>query len=64
MSWAAGSSWRLGLKALVHPKAAKKLEPAVQTDMGESAIGSECIDFILSPEGIARKIMEIIHRDI
>jgi two-component system chemotaxis response regulator CheB len=43
---------------------AQKLDTAKQPDMPESAIESGCVDFILSPEGIARKIMEIIHSDI
>ena len=43
---------------------AQKLDTARQPDMPESAIESGCVDFILSPEGIARKIMEIIHGDI
>lgn len=43
---------------------AQKLDTAKQPDMPETAIESGCVDFILSPEGIARKIMEIIHRDI
>lgn len=38
---------------------AQKLETAVQPDMPESAIESGCIDFILSPEEIARQIIEI-----
>ena len=42
---------------------AQKLDTAKQPDMPESAIESGCVDFILSPEGIARKIMEIIHGD-
>jgi chemotaxis response regulator CheB len=31
------------------------------TEMPESAIASGCIDFILSPEGIAREIVRIAH---
>jgi len=42
---------------------AQKLDTAKQPDMPESAIESGCVDFILSPEDIARKIMEIIHGD-
>ena len=40
---------------------AQKLETAKQPDMPESAIASGCIDFILSPEDIGRKIIQIIH---
>ena len=38
---------------------AQKPETASQPDMPESAISSGCIDFILSPEDIAKKIVEI-----
>lgn len=39
---------------------AQKPETASQPDMPESAIASGCIDFILSPEDIARKIKDIM----
>jgi chemotaxis response regulator CheB len=42
---------------------AQKLETAEQPDMPQSAIASGCIDFILSPEGIAAEIARIAHRD-
>jgi two-component system, chemotaxis family, protein-glutamate methylesterase/glutaminase len=38
---------------------AQKPETADQPDMPESAIASGCIDFILSPEDIAKKIIQI-----
>ena len=38
---------------------AQKLETASQPDMPESAIATGCIDFILSPEEIAQKIVQI-----
>ncbi len=38
---------------------AQKPETAIQPDMPESAIASGCIDFILSPEEIAREIIRI-----
>ena len=38
---------------------AQKPETAGQPDMPESAIASGCIDFVLSPEDIAKKIIEI-----
>jgi two-component system, chemotaxis family, protein-glutamate methylesterase/glutaminase len=38
---------------------AQKLETAGQPDMPESAIASGCIDFVLSPEGIAQEIIRI-----
>lgn len=40
---------------------AQKPETAKQPDMPESAIDSGYIDFILSPEDIAKKIVEIVH---
>ena len=38
---------------------AQKLETAKTPDMPESAIASGCVDFILSPEEIAAKIVQI-----
>lgn len=38
---------------------AQKLDTAAQPDMPESAIGSGCVDFILSPENIAEQISRI-----
>jgi chemotaxis response regulator CheB len=40
---------------------AQKPETAVQPDMPESAIDSGCIDYVLSPEDIAKEIKRIIH---
>jgi len=40
---------------------AQKPETAFQPDMPESAIASGCIDYILSPEAIAAKIIKIVH---
>lgn len=40
---------------------AQELDTAVQPDMPQSAMATGCIDFVLSPENIARKIMEIAH---
>ncbi len=42
---------------------AQKLETAKQPDMPESAIATGCIDFVLSPEGIAQEIVRIVRRD-
>ena len=42
---------------------APELDTAKQPDMPESAIESGCVDFVLSPEQIARKITEVIHAD-
>lgn len=40
---------------------AQKPNTAGQADMPESAIASGCIDFILSPEDIAKKIIQLMH---
>jgi two-component system chemotaxis response regulator CheB len=42
---------------------AQQLETAKQPDMPESAIATGCIDFILSPEDIARAIVRIVQED-
>ncbi len=47
------------IKAVGGITIAQKLETAVQPDMPESAIASGYVDFVLSPEDIARKITEI-----
>lgn len=39
-------------------------ETATHPDMPESAIASRCVDFVLSPENIARKIVEISRGNI
>jgi two-component system chemotaxis response regulator CheB len=39
---------------------AQKLETAEHPDMPESAIASGCVDFVLSPEGIALEISRIV----
>ena len=38
---------------------AQKLSTAKQPDMPESAIDTGCIDYILSPEDIAKKIIQL-----
>ena len=43
---------------------AQKPETAAHPDMPESAIASGCVDFVLSPENIARKIVEIADRNV
>jgi chemotaxis response regulator CheB len=40
---------------------AQKPDTAAQPDMPESAIASGCIDFVLSPEDIAKEILRIVH---
>ena len=48
-----------GIKEVGGITIAQKPETASQPDMPESAIDSGCIDFILSPEDIAKKIVHI-----
>lgn len=43
---------------------AQKLDTAIQPDMPETAIASGCIDFILSPENIAQKIVCIARNEV
>ena len=42
---------------------AQKLDTAIQPDMPETAIASGYIDFILSPEDIAKEIERIAHAE-
>ena len=42
---------------------AQKPDTAKQPDMPESAIASGCIDFVLAPEEIAKKIIQIVHAE-
>jgi two-component system chemotaxis response regulator CheB len=48
------------IKAVGGSTIAQKLDTAIRPDMPKSAIASGCIDFILSPEAIAGKIIEIV----
>ena len=43
---------------------AQKLDTATQPDMPESAIASGCVDFVLSPEEIGLKILEIARAEL
>lgn len=43
---------------------AQQLDTAQSPDMPESAIASGCVDFIVTPEHIGRKIAEILHTRI
>jgi two-component system, chemotaxis family, protein-glutamate methylesterase/glutaminase len=56
-----GAAALRGVKEVGGITIAQKLDTATQPDMPESAIASGCIDFILSPEDIANKIVEIAH---
>ncbi len=56
-----GAAALCGIKEVGGVTIAQKLETAEQPDMPESAIATGCIDFVLSPEGIAREIIRIAH---
>ena len=56
-----GSAALCGIKEVGGITIAQKLDTAKQPDMPESAIESGCVDFVLSPEDIAREIVRISH---
>jgi chemotaxis response regulator CheB len=58
-----GADALCGIKDVGGITIAQKPEPAAQPDMPESAIKSGCIDFILSPEEIAKEIRQIASAD-
>ncbi|OXC76080.1 Chemotaxis protein methyltransferase CheR [Caballeronia sordidicola] len=58
-----GAAALCGIKEAGGITIAQKLETATEPDMPESAIATGCIDFVLSPEGIAREIARIAHED-
>ena len=57
-----GAAALCGIKDVGGITIAQKLDTAVQPDMPHSAIESGCIDFILSPEEIAKQIRLIADR--
>ena len=54
-----GAAALCGIKQVGGITIAQKLSTAIQPDMPESAIASGCIDFVLSPEDIAKEIIRI-----
>ncbi len=56
-----GAAALCGIKEVGGITIAQKPDTARQPDMPESAIASGCIDFILSPEDIAKEIVRIAH---
>lgn len=58
-----GADALCGIKEVGGITIAQKLETAVQPDMPETAIASGWVDFVLSPEDIARKITEIARKE-
>jgi chemotaxis response regulator CheB len=58
-----GAEALCGIKEAGGTTIAQKPNTASQPDMPESAIATGCIDYILSPEDIARKILQITQMD-
>ena len=58
-----GAAALCGIKEAGGITIAQKPDTAGQQDMPESAIASECIDYILSPEDLAKEIIRIAHAD-
>ena len=58
-----GAAALSGIKEVGGITFAQKPETAGQPDMPESAIASGYIDFILSPENIAKEIVRIAHKE-
>ncbi len=56
-----GADALCGIKEVGGVTIAQKLDTATQPDMPASAIASGCVDFILSPENIAKQIVLIAH---
>jgi two-component system, chemotaxis family, protein-glutamate methylesterase/glutaminase len=56
-----GAAALCGIKDVGGIVIAQKPETAAQPDMPESAVASGCVDFILSPEDIAKEIVRIAH---
>jgi two-component system chemotaxis response regulator CheB len=56
-----GAAALRGIKEAGGTTIAQKLDTAAQPDMPESAIASGCVDFVLSPENIAKEITRIAH---
>jgi two-component system chemotaxis response regulator CheB len=56
-----GAEALCGIKEVGGITIAQKPETAKQPDMPQSAIASGCIDFVLSPEDIAKEIIRIAH---
>jgi two-component system chemotaxis response regulator CheB len=54
-----GAAALCGIKEVGGITIAQKLSTATQPDMPESAIDTGCIDFVLSPEDIAKEIVHI-----
>lgn len=58
-----GAAAMCGIQAVGGITIAQKLSTAIEPDMPESAIDTGCIDFVLSPEEIAKCIVKIAHAE-
>ncbi len=58
-----GAAALRGIKEAGGITLAQKLDTASQPDMPESAINTGCVDFVLSPEDIAKEIVRIAQRE-
>lgn len=58
-----GAAALCGIREVGGTTIAQKLSTATQPDMPKSAMDSGCIDFVLSPEEIAQKIIQISHEE-
>ena len=58
-----GAAALCGIKEVGGITIAQRPDTAGQPDMPESAIASGCIDFVLSPENIAKEIVQIAHAE-
>ena len=56
-----GAAALCGIKDVGGITIAQKLDTAIAPDMPQSAIASGCIDFVLSPEDIAKQIVRIVN---
>ena len=59
-----GAAALCGIRQVGGITIAQQLSTASQPDMPESAIASGCIDFILSPEDTAKKIVQIAQSEV
>ena len=59
-----GAAAMCGIKEVCGITIAQKLSTAKQPDMPESAIASGCIDYVLSPEDIAKEIVRIARVEV
>jgi len=58
-----GAAALCGIREVGGITIAQKPDSAWQPDMPESAIASGCIDFILTPENIAKQIVKIASKE-